>query len=497
MSSGWRARLGFVVCVGAALSASCERTKQSGRQTPEDVWLSRIGTGPSQTARICGRGANDRVATALCGKPAPAIRGLADLYRALRLDQPPERLVATTTHSLGLSARTASGLNPRVLVYQDISHKRRAVTYEEIVVAGFTRGEQLVELAALDPATYDYNFYLLRFLQACNRKRCTPEDLLTEKIESGWTEWTLYGERDLEDTALDCGSCHLPFGRGTHKQLLMRQVFDPWMHWSDFRGGDERTLCPEQPAGGSAGKVVVAVDGLKLLRAVEGPAGRYAGVTVVELQAAKSGELFVRFVADAEGLVRSSPYVPADYPATEPFAFQTREVLCERFHTGTSPTWDRHRREAFHRGVPVPYYAPDVVDPARREEMLADRTAVLRRRVAEDAFDVAASFIAGEVASAVGFVPRQEDTAPAILRSMCVRCHAADVDQHLRRARFNAEAIDRIDPVTATAIRRRLSLPRNSPELMPPLRAGELPRWAIARIESYLRDRCTDPGACE
>ena len=73
------------------------------------------------------------------------------------------------SHSLGLSARTVSGLNPRVLVYQDISHKRRPVTYEEFVVAGFTRGEQLVELAALDPATYEYNFYLLRFGQACNR----------------------------------------------------------------------------------------------------------------------------------------------------------------------------------------------------------------------------------------------------------------------------------------------------------------------------------------
>ena len=80
---------------------------------------------------------------------------------------------------------------------------------------------------------------------------------------------------------------------------------------------------------------------------------------------------------------------------------------------------------------------------------------------------------------------------------MCVRCHAAATDPRLRRARFNAEAIDRIDPVTATAIRRRLSLPRSSPELMPPLRVGELPRWAIARIDRYLRDRCTDPGACE
>jgi hypothetical protein len=290
-------------------------------------------------------------------------------------------------------------------------------------------------------------------------------------------------------------SCHLPFGPGTHKQLLMRQVFDPWMHWGDFRGGDERKLCPEQPADGTAGKVVVVADGLDLLRAVEGPAGRYAGVPVAKLHAAKSGELFVRFVADAEGLIRSSPYRPNDYPFGQ-VAFQTREVLCERFHTGTSATWDRHRRESRDRGLPVPYYAPDVVDADRRAELLADRGAFLRRHAGDDAFDVAASLMAADVATAVGFQPRREDTAPEILRAMCVRCHTAATDPRLRRARFNAEAIDRVNPVTATMIRQRLSLPRTSPELMPPLRVGELPRWAIARIDSYLRDHCTDPGGC-
>jgi hypothetical protein len=497
MGSG-RALLGFVVCAGAVGAIACDRSAGKGAapQGPADVWLSRIGTGPAQTARVCALGATDRVAAALCAKSAAPIRGLGDLYRALRLDRPDEDLVAVTTHSLGLSARTVSALNPRVLVYQDISHKRRPVTYDEVVVAGFTRGEQLVELAALDPATYEYNFYLLRFAQACNRGRCTPEDLLTEKIESGWTDWTLYSERDLEDTPLDCVSCHLPFGRGTHKQLLMRQEFDPWMHWSDFRGGDERTLCPELPADGGAGKVVVAAQGLDLLRALEGPNGRYAGVPVAALYAAESGKLFARYVADSEGLVRTSPYRPSDYPYGQ-VSFQTREVLCERFHTGSSPTWERHRRESRARGLHVPYYGPDVVDPQRRAEVVADRTAFLRRQAAGDAFDVAASFIAPEVATAVGFVPRREDTAPEILRAMCVRCHAAATDPHLRRARFNAEALDRIGPVTATVIRQRLSLPRTSPEIMPPLRVGELPRWAIARIDRYLRDHCADPGACD
>ena len=211
----------------------------------------------------------------------------------------------------------------------------------------------------------------------------------------------------------------------------------------------------------------------------------------------ESGESFVKFVADAEGMVHRSPYQSSQLSFYEPFAFQTREVLCERFHTGTSPTWERHRREAHdhgragsllwsrRRGRPAPRRGRSPIGPFPR------------RHADEDAFDVAASFLAADVATAVGFVPRQKTPRP----TSCARCASAatppTTDPHLRRARFNAEAIDRIGPVTATVIRRRLSLPRTSPELMPPLRVGELPRWAIARIDRYLRDHCADPGACD
>jgi len=495
MSSG-RALLGLIVCFGAALFASCQRSKPPLRQTPDEIWLSRIGTGPAQTARVCARGATDRIATALCTKAAPAVRGLDELYRVLRLDQPAAMVTATTTHSLGLSSRTVSALNPRVLALQNISDKSRQPTYEQVAVTTFARGEQMVEMAALDPATYDFNFYLLRFEQACNRARCTPEDLLTEKIESGWTGWTLYSDNDLEDTPLDCISCHKPFGPKEHRQLLMRQVLDPWMHWGHFRGGDEHALCSDRPADAGPGKVVAVADGLDLLRTVEGASGRYAGIPVAELHAALSGEILVKFVTAAEGLVRVSPYgLKHNYPFGQ-MDFPTREVLCERFRTGRSPTWEKLRRESHERGLQIPFYGPDVTDPRRRAEVGADRTAFLRRHADDDAFDVAASFLSDDVGPAVGFVPREDEKAPEILRAMCVRCHNAATDEHLRRARFNAEAIDRIDPVTATAIRRRLSLPRSSPELMPPLRVGELPRWAIARIERYLADHCADPGAC-
>lgn len=492
-----RALLGIALA-GAGLLA-CQRGADLGRAQPtapeaEDDWLTRIGTGQDQTDRVCARGARDRIATVLCNDTTPPIHGLQDLYRALWEGRPGRRLVAATTHSLALSSRIVSAVNPRAFMFEDTGAVTRPMQYDRIAAVGFNRGEQLVELVGLDPSTYEYNFYVMRFEQECNRSRCTLEDLLTEKIERDWTDWTLYSDVDLEDTPLDCLSCHLPFGPGSHKLLLMRQVLDPWMHWGEFRGGNERFLCPVPPKDGGPGEVVVTADGLDALLALEGPRGHYAGIPVSELHAAKSGEVFVTFVADAEQYIRTSPY-PHDYPY-EQLLFQTREVVCERFYTGTSPTWDEERRVSLSKGLPVPFYGPDVLDPAGRAEILEDRTAFLERHAGQDAFGVLSSLMGTEIATAVGFFPRPEDTAPEILHALCIRCHANSTESRLRRSRFNAESVDRIEPAAFREIQRRLRLPKSSPELMPPRRVGELPPWAITRLEAYLSARCTEPGAC-
>jgi len=137
-----------------------------------------------------------------------------------------------------------SAANPRVLTFID-SVKATPISLDQIAVVAFSRGEQAVELVGFDPRSLDYNYYLLTFRQCCNLTRCTPEDLLTERVEKDWADWTLYVDGDLEDTPLNCRSCHQPYGGDSRKMLLMRQVLDPWMHWSDFRGGTERSICSE------------------------------------------------------------------------------------------------------------------------------------------------------------------------------------------------------------------------------------------------------------
>jgi hypothetical protein len=144
----------------------------------------------------------------------------------------------------------------------------------------------------------------------------------------------------------------------------------------------------------------------------------------------------------------------------------------------------------------VPFYEPDVFDPAEQQEWMRDRAASLRSRAADDAFDVATGLLKSEVARAVGFVPRPEDSAADMLRSLCVRCHAAGLDPSLRRSGFDAEAAV-FAPAIARAIRTRLSLPKSSPALMPPRRVGELPDWAIQRLDDFLRERCSEPGSCD
>lgn len=421
---------------------------------------------------------------------------LASLYEALGLVGTKERLVAAATHSLGLSTRYVSAANPRMFVFTNNIHYQ-PLPREKLAVVSFARGEQLVELVALDTRTYDWNFYLLSFSQACNAFGCTPEDLLTERVERDWTGFTLYSDRDLVDTPLDCLSCHLPYGAGTHKLLLMRQLPDPWLHWGDFRGVNETADCSQDgPKVPDPGRHVPG-DGLDLLLALEGPGGRYGGVPVRELADSQSGRLMSDFYVDARLAINDSPY-GGDYPQLE-HEFRSGTVLCELLDSKVSETWQRYRDTLAPLGLPVPFPGADVLSPVKREQILEDRAGFLSALAEESAFSVASGWLAPEVLSQVGIVPREQDGAPEILRQMCVRCHGKALPSALGRAGFDATDLERLTPPLAREIKARLRLPPHSPNLMPPRRSGELPAWALQRVTAYIDERCSDPrpGACE
>jgi hypothetical protein len=453
------------------------------------------GTGAAKlSSTACAAGVNDPVAQALCASPAPRVSGLSDLYRALQLDTSFEqRLSAATTHSLGLGGRIVSAINPRVFVFSTFARpslSAEVLDTSHIVAAAFARGEQIVELVGYDPIARDFNFYLLQFEQSCNQTGCAPADLLTAKIETEWTGWTIYADRDLEDTPLDCLSCHRPDGPSARKRLLMRQLIVPWMHWSDFRHFSPRAQCDPTklpPDAGAPSDVEFHGEGLAGIEQVAGAAGgSYAGIPIAELSAAASGHDLSSFIAIAGMAIDGEASQEGSARRGEPHPFQSTQILCEAA-VGRADTWSRYRSELLDRGFPVPHRSLDVLDATKRAAAVTDFPAFLSRNAATDAFELASSLMSAEAQEASGFVPSESDDAATLLRRMCVRCHDSATEPRLRRARFNAEALDRMNPETAAAVWKRVTASRSSPELMPPLRAGELPGWALAKIEAFLR----------
>jgi len=486
----------LVAVLGSGCSSDDRAPGAASAVSPGDVertWLQRLVTGSGQTAVACGRGAADPKARTLCASPAPRVGGLRDLYRALALAPDNNGLAAVTTHSLGLSARTVTALNPRVVVFPHYS----PLDTNAIAAAAFSRGEPFVELSGFDPAAGDFNFYLLAFEPACGTA-CTPADLLTERLESGWTGWTLYGERDLEDTPLDCTSCHRP--DGANGRLLMRQIDGPWMHWGDFRGVTATDVCTDasgttMPVDGS-----IVADGADLLRRVDGPEGRHGGVAVPNLVAATSGYDLSSLLIYAAGWAAGMGDVPCRAPDcafSEPHPFPSQDVLCDRLRDGDASraggAWDRYRSNVRPGGFPVPHFDPDIVDAALRATVAADFAAFVAAPPPAgqggDAFTKLSGLVAPVAARAIGFLPAETESADVMLRSMCARCHNDRTDSRLARGRFDATALDRLDAAGAAEVLRRISLPRTSPDRMPPLRAGELPDWAIASVAEFLQTR--------
>jgi hypothetical protein len=216
-------------------------------------------------------------------------------------------------------------------------------------------------------------------------------------------------------------------------------------------------------------------------------------VPVTELRTSLSGDVMTDFIGDAENLVTSAPIPPHSYAQ---FSLRTRETLCERFLSGQSPSWEEDRQISQRRGLPFPYYAPDVLDPGVRQELIADRAGFLRSRAQQDTFDVLTSLLAADVSPAVGFLPREGDSGSELLEGMCSRCHDHTTSPAFGRARFVFDA-PTITAAQFQTVSQRISLPKDAPRAMPPRTAGELPPWAVERILSHLSDRCVPKGACQ
>ncbi|MFT3698540.1 MAG: hypothetical protein QM831_35675 [Kofleriaceae bacterium] len=415
-----------------------------------------FSTGTVQLAKLCARGNHDAVSTAFCTGSPPALTSLTDLQQLVGLSfngmQTPSFVF--TGHSTSLVTKSVSAINPRAIIFTTPKSIGRVAVPQPLasfVAMGFVRGEQFVELVSNDPSTGDLRFFLLRFTQACNASGCTTDDLLTPKIESGFTGYTLYEDVDLANTVLDCNQCHQPGGPSTKKMLRMQELQIPWGHFMT-------QLTP---------------NGSDLMNDFIGAHGNetYAGIPGSQINGADPLQM--------EGFVENQGF------QAQPNEFDSAGIL----DRGRSAEW----MSVFTQGeqakaLPAPYHENRVTDPA----LLASATAAYKTSQTAHTpltTDLRAVFDPNALAD-LGFVPDpslvQAGNGRAILVQMCQQCHNSSLDQTLTRARFDVTKLESLSAAEKAKAIERLNLPATAARKMPPERFRTLSPAEIAIVTQAL-----------
>lgn len=428
-----------------------------------------LPSGGAQLDALCARGNADPVSEALCARPR--IEGLADLQRAVGLlVADPTRgngeggnpSFALLSHSTSLAGRLVSAINPRAFLFTSPASIARlrgpAVKNPGFVAMGVARGEQLVELVARDRKSDELRFFLVRFEQACNAgDGCSSYDLFSPAIESGWTRVSVYEERDLDNTVLDCKVCHQPGGPGTAKLLRMQELQEPWTHF--FRAKDE-------------GKDIIS----DYFRAHDYKES-YAGIPAFIISHSQPARL--------EGLVENEGF------RAQPNEFPTASMFLE-LGGGKAPE-KSFNWQAIFRGalagteIPAPYPAAQAADPRRLARAAAGYRAVMSGKAEHRAMPSLADLHRDEARWMVSLAPKPGLAPRGVLQQMCRRCHNPALDQRLTRSLFDVSKLDEMSRHEKDEAIRRLTLPASSRLKMPPPRFGALSEAEIAAVVAELR----------
>lgn len=449
--------------------------------------LAHLPRGEAQRMRLCARDGDDPLRSLVCAAEPVPLRSLIDLQTALFIDE--ARLsgingLAVAGHSTSLGARSISAINPRLIAVR-LEHPQfdaqlnpvapgsqgRIDPSLEAVALAFARGEQLVELMLRDRIDHELRFYLLAFRQACNDSEagCKPGDLLTPEVEKNWLETTLYDERDLANTVLDCAPCHQTDGPGTPKFLRMQELRAPWTHWFGHEAEGGRALFEDYRAA-KGDEEVFGLPGAELRR---------ANPVSLELQAVYGGPNVQPNPFDSEKIEAEVLQSAAALGGSQP---QDNRV------PGESETWlagyeAARRAEA----ITFPYHDVKVTDPDKLAQMTEAYRAYREGELAREALpDIREVFPDDALRLAeMGFTTRPGASGEEVLLEACGMCHNPRLDQSLSRARFRADlnGLSRAEKDRAIA---RLQLPASDVRHMPPGRLRFLSSEARARAIAVL-----------
>lgn len=446
---------------------------------------------PAQLDKVCARNSSDRVAQTLCS--GAQITSVADLQDALAFENP---FFALTANSSSLVARGVNALNPRLIMGDKLGQTDDFGFGEvdNLLVMGFARGEQLVELMAFDPIAEDLNFYLLLFEQACNdtEEGCSAADLVTPAVEENWSRWTVYQDVDLENTTFDCMVCHQPLGPSSPKIPRLQEVNNSWTHWFPVHpvqtGGGWSTgdtfsdgVPPSDPNHGTHSSEVL----WDMFSRMHEQEGVYGGVPLEEIQGAAAGPDMETFVASYMALQVQDPGLMVPFGHVE-IASDLYVDSPSMEVSGAASGWEQqYARSVAGARLPVPSHRVDITSETLREPAIESYLAVLNGAPADTLMDPR-DVVSGEVLAEMSLLPEATASGEEILRHMCSRCHNGDLDQSLSRAKFDATTLAWLDDEEKGLIADRIARGPEDKLLMPPPRYGTLPQWARERVLAYL-----------
>lgn len=442
-------------------------------------------TGAVQLAALCARNNGDAVSKAFCASATPpVITSLVDLQKLVGLDFKAGNITngnngnpafVLTGHSTSLVTRFTSAINPRAIIFTPpITRGRtnKAQPLASFVAMGFVRGEQFVELVSNDPTANggkgDLNFFLFRFAQACNATAtgCSLDDLLTPKVESNFTSYSLYQDVDIKNTIFDCLQCHQTT-TGTPKILRQQELQNPWGHFfRNNRSNGQQMLADYQAAHGTT-ETYAGIPGAVIFNpntTNNNGAGPFNGGGPDP--------------AALEGLVENQGF------KTQPNEFDTTTLLDKGASAGWLVLYDNHKTGL---DIPPPYHENRVTDPT----LLATATAAYLATQTGTPLttDIRDVFLASAYQD-LSFRPSADlvtaGNGQGILVNMCQQCHNPNLDQTLTRARFDVTKLATMPAAEKQLAIHRLTLPDDVFRRMPPPRFRELSDTEIQLVTTAL-----------
>jgi hypothetical protein len=404
----------------------------------------------------------DRITKEFCqdlvpGGSIPEVHGLADLQQLLGLEfvDPSggngvggNPGFAILGHSSALTARKVSSITPTAFIFTPPpADGSKPSGY---VFMAFDPGEQFVEVASHSPTSDEVNFYLVLFDQACTTAPggCSPTDLLTPALTTGWTNVREYESTTaLNNTIADCRQCHAP--DDSQPQILrMQENSAPFTHWfsPDTDGG--RALLAD-------------------FHGARGTSEDYGPIPAAMIDKSDPA-LMARMVAQAGFGDQPNAFDSAAIEAEVVAIAPDQPVV--NAPAGWSATWQaEYDAAASGQFIPAPYHDVKVTDPVKLQAMSAAYRA-WQRGDAATIPDIRDVFLDNALRD-LGFAPRidAEGDGKAMLVQMCQQCHNAHLDPTISRDKFLVDQLDQMSRAEKDLAIERLDPNLTSRLRMPPL----------------------------